>query len=301
MKAYVNRRPAYPSTIDHLNIMNYALAFNETRWLSHVEAYPDGRFIIIDNRNQQLLLLNENGTFRVDLTPIVFRQIQSKIYEITPNPDIHTAYSFSKLHIDQDGYVYLIPTLAYYIYVFSSTNRLIRCLSPQLLGLSVIRSDCLTITHTGLIYICDDTHRVIRVYSRMGVPQRTMRLDYAPLKLFISNNRIFSYSLEHLASIQMYTLSGLPVRQLSMCSYNLPTKVTWFRGKYFLTCGTYLYVVDEQGEQIAQQNLDKLLKYSGTIVMIHDLAVNKNGLILATFRRNGTLFNRYWLIKPAAV
>ncbi|CAF2079131.1 unnamed protein product [Rotaria magnacalcarata] len=297
--AFVNRRPVYPSTIDFLNIYSYALASNETRWLSYVEAYPDGRFVIIDNKNQQILLLNRNGTFRIDLTPIYFRQIQSKIDELSPQPNVHSSYSFSKLHIDQDGYTYLIPTVAYYIYVFSPHNRLIRCLTPQLLGISSMRSDCFTITYTGLIYVCDDAYRVIRIYSRMGIPHRTMRLDYLPLKLFISNNRIFTYSLENLATIQMYTLTGVRIKKLSMCSYNVPSEVNWFRGRYFLTCGSFLYVINEQGEQLAEHNLQKLVDCPGALVTIHDFALNKNGIILATFRRNGTLFNRYWIIKPA--
>lgn len=214
---------------------------------------------------------------------------------------IHNAYSFSKLHIDQDGYVYLVSTLAYYIYIFSPANRLMRCLTPELLGIPIMRSDCLAITHTGLIYVCDDTYRVIRVYSRMGVPQRTMRLNYFPLKLFISNNRLFTYSLEQTAAIQMYTLSGSAIRALGMCSYNLPSEIIWFRGKYFLTCTTYLYVLDDQGEQIAEQSLHTLLDQPNAVYNIQDFALNKNGLLLVTFRRNGTLFNRYWVVRPTTV
>jgi hypothetical protein len=132
----------------------------------------------------------------------------------------------------------------------------------------------------------------------MGIPQKSIRLDYLPLKLFISNNRMFTYSIEHLATIQIYTLSGKPIRTLTMCSYNLPSKVVWFRGKYFLTCGTYLYVLDEQGEQIADHSLHILLDYSDTLLRIHDFALNKNGFLIVTFRRNGTLTNRYWIIRP---
>jgi hypothetical protein len=99
----------------------------------------------------------------------------------------------------------------------------------------------------------------------------------------------------------MYTLAGIPIRTLTMCVYNLPSKVLWFRGKHFLTCGTFLYVLDDQGEQIAEHSLHTLLGYSDTIITIHDFAVNKNGLFLVTFRRNGTLFNRYWIIRPATV
>ncbi|CAF4867330.1 unnamed protein product, partial [Rotaria socialis] len=131
-----------------------------------------------------------------------------------------------------------------------------------------------------------------------------------------SNNRMFTYSLENLATIQMYTLTGVLIKKLSMCSYNVPSEVNCsqsnylnkgkasflnepFRGKYFLTCGTYLYVINEQGEQLAEHSLQQLLDYPNSLVTIHDFALNKNGIILATFRRNGTLFNRYWIIKPA--
>ncbi|CAF2711723.1 unnamed protein product [Rotaria sp. Silwood2] len=297
----INNRSSYPSRIDYINIYDYALLFNESRWLSSIEAYPDGRFIIIDNRNQQLLLLNENGTYIIDLTSIFFRQIQLTIHDRFLPSTIHNAYSFSQIHIDQDGYSYLISTLAYFIYIFSPDNRLVRCLTPQLLSISIIRSDCLAITYTGLIYVCDDTYRVIRIYTRMGVPQRTIRLDYLPLKLFIRNNRLFTYSLENTANIQMYTLLGVPIRTLSMCSYSLPSEVIWFRGKYFLTCGTYLFVLDEHGEEIAEHSLHTLPNYSNTSLIIHDFALNKNGLFLVTFRRNGTLFNRYWIIRPTTV
>ncbi|CAF0925920.1 unnamed protein product [Rotaria sordida] len=301
IKTFVNNRSSYPSTIDYINIYEYKLLFNETRWLSSIEAYPDGRFIIIDNRNQQLLLLNENGTYIIDLTSIVLRQIQLSIHDRYSSSTIHNAYSFSQIHIDQDGYIYLISTLAYYIYIFSPDNRLIRCLTPNLLSVSIIRSDCLAITHTGLIYLCDDTYRVIRIYTRMGIPQRIIRLNFLPLKLFIRNNRLFTYSLEYIATIQMYTLLGGPIRTLTMCSYKLPTGVVWFRGKYFLTCGTYLFVLDEQGEQIAEHSLHTLLDYSNTSLIINDFALNKNGLFLLTFRRNGSLFNRYWVIRPTIV
>ncbi len=242
--------------------------------------------------------MNENGTYRIDLTAIFFRQILLSNRDTIPSPTVHNFYSFSQIHIDQDSYTYLIPTLAYYIYVFSPDNRLVRSLTPPLLGISIIRSDCFAITHTGLIYICDDAYRVIRIYTRMGVPQKNIRLDYLPLKLFISNNRLFTYSLEHLASIQIYTLSGLPIRTLTMCSYNLLSEVVWFRGKYFLTCGIYLYVLDEHGEQIAEHSLHTLPDYTDTLLTIHDFGLNKNGLLLVTFRRNGTLFNRYWIIRP---
>jgi hypothetical protein len=132
----------------------------------------------------------------------------------------------------------------------------------------------------------------------MGIPQKIIRLDYLPLKLFISNNRIFTYSIEHIAHIHMYTLAGLPIRTLTMCSYDFPSKVLWFRGKYFLSCGTFIYVLDEHGEQIAEHGLHTLLDYSDTLITIHDFAINKNGLLLVTFRRNGTLFNRYWIVRP---
>jgi hypothetical protein len=135
----------------------------------------------------------------------------------------------------------------------------------------------------------------------MGISQKIIRLDYLPLKLFISNNRMFTYSLEHVGTIQMYTLSGTPIRTLTICSYNLPSEVIWFRGKYFLACGIYLYVLDEQGEQIAEHSLHTLLDYSETFLTIHDFALNKNGLFLVTFRRNGTLFNRYWIIRPTTL
>ena len=214
---------------------------------------------------------------------------------------VHTAYSFAQLRIDQDGYVYLIPTLPYYIYVFSRENRLSRFLTPRLLGVSIIRSDCVAVTHTGLIYVCDDAYRVVRVYTRMGVPQRTFRLNVLPLKLFVSNTRMFTYSIEYMAAIQMHTLTGSPVRTLTMCSYNPPSEVVWFRGRYFLSCGTNLFVVDEQGELIAQQSLSTLLDGSDTVSTIQDLAVNKNGLVLVTFRRNGTLGNRYWTIRPSTI
>ncbi len=231
----------------------------------------------------------------------MIRQIQLSNRDITPSTTVHNSYSFSQLHIDQDSYAYLVSTLAYYIYIFSPENRLIRCLTPHLLGISIIRSDCFAVTHTGVIYICDDAYRVIRIYTRMGIPQRNIRLDYLPLKLLITNNRIFTYSIERVATIQMYTLAGAPIRSLTMCSYNLPSKVVWFRGKYFLTCGTHLYVLDEQGEQIAEHSLYTLPDYSETLLTVHDFALNKNGLLLMTFRRNGTLFNRYWIIRPTTV
>jgi len=291
----------HSSSIDFINIYEHAAAFNETRWLSAVEAFPDGRFLLIDNRNQHILLLNENGTYRIDLTAIFFRQIQLNNHDLIPVPTVHTTYSFSQIHIDQDSYVYLIPRLPYYIYIFSKENRLIRCLTPTHLGISIIRSDCLAITYTGLIYICDDTYRIIRIYTRMGIPQKNIRLDYLPLKLFISNNRIFTYSIEYPATIQMYTLSGQFIRTLTICSYNLPSEIIWFRGKYFLTCGTYLYVLNESGDLIAEQSLHNLLDYSQSLITIHDFALNKNGVFLLTFRRNGTLFNRYWIIQPALV
>ncbi|CAF3720280.1 unnamed protein product [Rotaria sp. Silwood1] len=296
-----NNQSIYPSKIDYINIYEYGLLFNQTRWLSSIETYPDGRFIIIDNRNQQLLLLNENGTYIIDLTTIYFHQIQLKIHEQYSQSTINNAYSYSQIYIDQDGYSYLISKLAYFIYIFTPDNRLIRYLTPQLLSISIIRSDCLAITYTGLIYICDDTYRVIRIYTRMGVPQRTIRLNYLPLKLFIRNNRLFTYSMEQTANIQMYTLLGIHIRTLSMCSYRLPTEVVWFRGKYFLTCGIYLFVLDEQGEQIAEHSLHTLLDYSNTSLIINDFALNKNGLFLVIFRRNGTLFNRYWIIRPTTV
>jgi hypothetical protein len=132
----------------------------------------------------------------------------------------------------------------------------------------------------------------------MGIPHKTISLDYLPLKLFISNNRIFTYSLEYTATIHIYTLAGVPIRKIRMCAYNLPSEVIWFRGKFFLTCGIFLYVLDEQGEQIAEHSLHTLLDYSNTLVTIHDFALNKNGLFIVTFRRNGTLFNRYWIIRP---
>lgn len=295
----MTNRSSYLATINYINIYAHAAALNETRWLSSIATYPDGRFVIIDNRNQQLLLLNENGTYRIDLTSIFTRQIEFSNQALYPTLTAHNSYSFSHLHIDQDSYAYLIPNLAYYIYVFSANNRLVRCLTPTLLGISIIRSDCLAITHTGLIYICDDAYRVVRIYTRMGVAQKILRLDYLPLKLFISNNRMFTYSIERLASIQMYTLSGTLIRSLTMCSHDLPSKVIWFRGKYFLTCGTHLHVLDEYGEELAEQGLHVITDYAQTLVIIHDFAVNKNGLFLVTFRRNGTLFNRYWVIRPA--
>lgn len=295
---FVGNRSSYLSTIDYINIYEFAFAFNETRWLSSIKAYPDGRFILIDNRNQQLLLLNENGTYRIDLTSIFFRQIQIYNRDMIPKPTIHNSYSLSQIHIDHDSYAYLIPTLAYYIYIFSQDNRLIRCLTPRLLGISIIRSDCVAVTHTGLIYVCDDTYRVIRIYTRMGISQKIIRLDYLPLKLFISNNRIFTYSLENVANIQMYTLAGTPIRILTICSYNMLAEVIWFRGKYFLTCGMSLFVLGEQGELIAEHSLHTLLDYTETYLTIHDFALNKNGVFIATFRRNGTLFNRYWIVRP---
>ena len=295
----IKNRSSYVASIGYINIYEHAAALNETRWLSSLATYPDGRFLIIDNRNQQILLLNENGTYRIDLTSMFTRQIEFSNLALYPTSTAHNSYSFSHIHIDQDSYAYLIPTLAYYIYIFSANNRLIRCLTPTLLGMSIIRSDCLAVTHTGLIYICDDAYRVVRIYTRMGVAQKIIRLDNLPLKLFITNNRMFTYSIERLASIQMYTLSGTLVRSLTMCSYNLPSKVLWFRGKYFLTCGTQLHVLDEYGEELAEQSLHVLIDYAETLVNIHDFAVNKNGLFVLTFRRNGTLFNRYWIIRPA--
>ncbi|CAF1572064.1 unnamed protein product [Adineta steineri] len=295
---FANNYTSALSRIDYINLYEYAFAFNETRWLSSVEAYPDGRFIIIDNGNQQLLLLNANGSYRIDLTSIFFRQIELSTNEVDSSPTIHNSYSLAHIHIDQDSYVYLIPTLAYYIYIFSHENRLVRCLTPRILGISVMRSDCLSVTNTGLIYACDDTYRTVRVYSRMGIPHKTIRLDFLPYKLFISNNRIFTYSLEQTATIHIYTLAGLPIRKITICSYNLPSEVIWFRGKYFLTCGTFLYVLDEQGDYIAEYSLHTILDYSNTSVIIHDFALNENGVFIVTFRRNGTLFNRYWVLRP---
>ena len=295
----INNRISHSSRIDYIDIYSYGLELNQTRWLSLIAAYPDGRFIITDNRNQHLLLLNENGTFRIDLTGIFRHQIGLYNYNHISRQTIHNSYSFARLHIDYDGYVYLLSILANYIYIFSPNNRLVRCLTPRFLGISIIRSDCFAVTHTGLIYLCDDTYRTIRIYTRMGIPQKNIYLDYLPLKLFISNTRIFTYSVENLAKIQIYTLAGLPVRTLSICSYNLPSEVNWFRGKYFLTCGSHLYVLNDKGEQIAQHNLITLLDYSNTLATIHDFAVNKKGLLVLTFRRNGTLFNRYWIVRPA--
>ncbi|CAF1043794.1 unnamed protein product [Adineta ricciae] len=283
---------------DYINIYEHAAMFNETRWLSAVEAYPDGRFLVIDNGNQQILLLNVNGSYRIDLTPIFFHQIEHLNQAIDSSPSVHNAYSIAHVHIDQDSYVYLVPKLAYYIYVFSHENRLVRCLTPQILGVPIIRSDCVAITHTGLVYVCDDAYRMVRIYSRMGVPHKTMRLDYLPLKLFISNNRLFTYSLEYPATIHMYTLTGAVIRKLTFCVYNSPSEVVWFRGKYFITCGTFLYVVDEDGNQIAEYNLRLLLSSSDKSVIIHDFALNEDGLLLVTFRRNGTFLNRYWIIRP---
>ncbi|UJR31557.1 hypothetical protein I4U23_019044 [Adineta vaga] len=286
------------SQIDYINIYEHASLFNETRWLSSVEAYPDGRFIIIDNGNQQILLLNVNGSYRIDLTSIIYHQIEFLNEGVDSIPTVHNTYSIAHLHIDQDSYVYLVPTLAYYIYIFSHENRLIRCLTPKTLGISIIRSDCVAVTHTGLIYACDDAYRVVRIYSRMGIPHKTMRLDYLPLKLFISNNRIFTYSLEYPGTIHMYTLAGAVIRKITICAYDSPSEVVWFRGKHFLTCGTFLYVFDEEGNQIAEYNLRILLDFSDKSVIIHDFALNENGLLLVTFRRNGIFFNRYWIIRP---
>jgi hypothetical protein len=295
---FVSNRTSDQTRIDYINIYEYAFAFNESRWLSSVEAYPDGRFILIDNGNQQILLLNINGSYRIDLTSIFFYQIERFNYGLDSPPTVHSSYSLAQLHIDQDSYVYLVPTLAYYIYIFSQENRLVRCLTPRLLGISIVRSDCLAVTHTGLIYVCDDVYRAVRVYSRMGVPHKTIRLDFLPLKLFISNNRIFTYSLEQTATIHIYTLAGAPLRKIAICAYNLPSEVIWFRGKYFLSCGTFLYVLNEDGETIAEYNFRTLFDSSKISVTIHDFALNENGLFLVTFRRNGTLFNRYWVFRP---
>jgi hypothetical protein len=254
---------------------------------------------MIDNRNQHLLLLNSNGTFRIDLTSIFFHQIKFLKRNASSSSSIHTTYSFAHVHIDEDSYVYLVPTIVYYIYIFSHENRLVRYLTPRLLDIPIMRSDCIAVTHTGLIYVCDDAYRAIRIYTRMGVHQRTIHLDFLPFKLFISNTRMFTYSIESLASIHMYTLAGVSIRTLTMCSYNLPSEVIWFRGKYFLTCGTYLYVLDEDGELIAEQNFHTLLDLSDSRLIIQDFALNTNGQLLVTFRRNGTLINRYWIIRPS--
>ncbi|CAF5004221.1 unnamed protein product, partial [Rotaria magnacalcarata] len=64
----------------------------------------------------------------------------------------------------------------------------------------------------------------------------------------------------------MYTLTGVRIKKLSMCSYNVPSEVNWFRGRYFLTCGSYLYVINEQGEQLAEHNLQKLVDCPGALV-----------------------------------
>ena len=288
------RGSAYQSTIDYINIYQHASIYNETRWLSSIQAFPDGRFLLIDNRNQEFLLLNENGSYRIDLTPIYLQQIQYLSVNRTTS-NIHNSYSFSHVHIDHEGYVYLISTLAYNIYIFSPENRLVRCLTPRYLGIRIIRSDCLAVTHTGLLYICDDAHRSVRIYTRMGILQRIIRLDYLPLKLFVSNTRIFTYSMENLGHIQLYTLAGVPVNSLTICSFNFPSEVIWFRGKYFLTCSIDLFVVDEQGEFISEHRFYTLLEREYPLVAIHDFALNKQGQLLMTLRRNGTLFNRYWI------
>ena len=288
-----------PSTLDYINIYRYASIFNETRWLSSIQAFPDGRFLLVDNRNQEFLLLNENGSYRIDLTPIYLHQIRNLPSNRNAST-IHTSYAFSHVHIDQEGYVYLISTLGYHIYIFSPENRLVRCLTPRYLAIPIIRSDCLAVSHTGLLYVCDDAHRSVRIYTRMGIAQRILRLDYLPLKLFVSNTRIFTYSMEALGRIQIYTLAGTPVSSFTRCGFNLPSDVIWFRGKYFLTCGVDLFVIDEQGEFIAEHRFHTLLEpSSNSIVAIHDFALNKNGLLLLTVRRNGTLVNRYWTFRPS--
>lgn len=289
---------SYPWTIDYIHLHDYASIYNETRWLSSVEAYPDGRFLLIDNRNHQILLLNENGSYRIDLTSIYFHQMQYLSVNRTES-SIPSSYSFSHLHIDEDSYVYLIPTIPYQIYIFSQENRLVRCLTPRYLALPIIRSECFAVTHTGLLYVCDDAHRSIRIYTRMGILQRIIRLNSLPLRLFISNTRLFSYSMENLGLIQIYSLTGVFIKSLTICSSSLPTEVIWFRGKYFLTCGIDLFVLDEQGEVIAEHHFHTLLEPVDRIVAIHDFALNKQGQILFTLRRNGTLFNRYWIVHPA--
>lgn len=297
-----NRRPSsYPSRIEYMNILNYANQLNETRWLSSVEAYPDGRFILIDNRNQHILLLNENGTFRIDLTSIYLQQIRNFNQHWNISATFYRTYSFANVHIDDESYTYLIPTLLYYVYVFSPENRLVRCLTPRSLGISIMRSDCFAITQTGLIYVCDDVYRAIRIYSRMGVYQRTIQLEHLPFKLFISQDRLFSYSIENLGKIEIYSLTGVPIRNFTKCSYNLLSEVIWFRDRFFLTCGMYLYVIDQSGYAVAEQNFYTLLEHSNSFLTIQDMALNRNGLLLMTLRRNGTLYNRYWAIRPATV
>ena len=297
-----DRRPSsYSSKIEYINIYQHGTLFNETRWLSSIEAYPDGRFLIIDNRNQHILLLNQNGSFRIDLSSIIFHQIQLLNTDANSFSSIDRSYSFGNVHIDDDSYFYLIPTQLYKIYIFSPENRLIRSITAAMLGISILRSDCLAVTQTGLLYVCDDAHRAIRIYTRMGVYERSIYLEKLPLKLLITRNRMFIYSTENLGFIQIFTLAGAPVRTLNMCSFNFPSEVIWLRGKYFLTCGTFLYVIDEKGDLIAEQNLRTLVDHSNSSLIIQDFALNKNGLLLVTFRRDGTLFNRYWVIRPSIV
>jgi hypothetical protein len=298
-KALDPRPNSYVPTLEYISIHDFRTVINDSRWLASAAAYPDGRFFLIDNRNQQFLLLNQNGTYRIDLTPIFFHQIKYLHRNASSTPSIARTYSFARVFIDQESYVYLVPTTAYQIYVFSQENRLVRCLTPRSLGMVLLRSDCVAVTHTGLIYVCDDAYRSIRIFTRMGVLQRTIRLDFLPLKLLISNTRLFSYSIEAIGRIHIYDLSGLSIRTVSMCSYKLPSEVVWFRGKYFLTCGTQLYVLDEQGELVAERNLQTLLDTSDNILTIHDFALNKQGQLLITVRRNGTLSNRYWVMRPA--
>ena len=90
-RTYVGNQSLYPSRIDYTNIHQYELIFYETRWLSSVEVNPDDRLIIVDNRNQHILLLSENGMHRINLTPVLFHQIQILDYDRTSDLTIHNS------------------------------------------------------------------------------------------------------------------------------------------------------------------------------------------------------------------
>ncbi|CAF0792151.1 unnamed protein product, partial [Didymodactylos carnosus] len=262
-------------------------------WLSAVEAHNDGRFLLVDNANQKLLLLDPQGRYRIDVTSIYLNQLRYASSTVQ-------YYSFYQIRIDLDGYIFMIPLLCYEFYIFSPINQLYKILTAKQLNIPVLRGDCIAIAHTGLIYVCDDTNRAIRTYTRVGIFQRSFRIDYLPLKLFICNNLLFTYSLEKIASIGLYTVTGVHVQTLYMCTYNLPNDIQWFRGKYFLTCGTFLYILDQRGAIVGHTGLKHLFAPNDHVTKytINDFAINTNGWIVLTIKENYTLLNRYWVIKP---
>ncbi|CAF0771753.1 unnamed protein product, partial [Didymodactylos carnosus] len=220
----------------------------EYTWLSTVEAHNDGRFLMADNANHKLFLLDHQGRYRIDLTSLYLNQLK-----YTSSSSTNQHYSFHQIRIDFDGYIFMIPLLCYEFYIFSPINQLYKILTANTLNMSVLHGDCMAVAHSGLIYVCDNTNRAIRTYTRVGIFQKMFRIDYLPLKLFISNNLLFTYSLEKVASIRLYTVIGTYVQTLYMCAYNLPNDINWFRGKYFLTCGTTMTTSTHSTDDIKTQ------------------------------------------------